>query len=125
MPEMEDPAMARTLRPPAIRRLTSWLLLGVMLAGCATAAPRSTTSPYTAEVSAPPRQSDSPVVTVLNVLVTPLYFAFKVVVCGATVAIGGPLTGLAALTDPYGDGWQRQELATGFAANCGPPYTLF
>jgi hypothetical protein len=125
MPEMEDPAMARTLRPPAIRRLTSWLLLGVMLAGCATAAPRSVTSPYTADVSAPTRQPDSPAVTVLNVLVTPLYFAFKVAVCGATVAIGAPLTGLAALTDPYGDGWQRQTLATGFAANCGPPYTLF
>jgi len=117
--------VARTLRPPAIRRLTSWLLLGVMLAGCATAAPRSVTSPYTADVSAPTRQPDSPAVTVLNVLVTPLYFAFKVAVCGATVAIGAPLTGLAALTDPYGDGWQRQTLATGFAANCGPPYTLF
>jgi len=117
--------VARTLRPPAIRRLASWLLLGVMLAGCATTTPRSATEPYMSEATGPPRQPDSPVVTVLNILVTPLYLVFKVAVCGATVAIGAPLTGLAALTDLYGVVWQRQLLATGIEANFGPAYTLF
>jgi hypothetical protein len=122
---MEDTVMAQNVRTPPVRRLASGLLLGVMLAGCATAAPRSAADSYAPETSAPPRQQASGVAAVLNVLVTPLYFAVKVAVCGATVAIGAPLTALAAVTDPYGYGWQRENLANGFAANCGPPYTLF
>jgi hypothetical protein len=66
----------------------------------------------------------TPAGTVLRVLSSPFYLAFKVVVCAATTVIAVPGTMVTGITDPDGLGWQRQRLAEGFGANCGPPYWL-
>ena len=118
--------MPHTRRGLVVQRVTTVLLGGVLLGGCATVAPPSAAAPTGAEAYRPPPPREvSPVATVFNVLLSPIYFAFKVAVCGATVVVGGPATVLAGVTDPYGYGWQRQQLADGFTSNCGPPYTLF
>jgi hypothetical protein len=110
------------------RRARRWIgagLVGLVFAGCAAQA-ASTGAPSPAYPSygfgAP--EEPSPARTVFNVIGTPFFAAFKVAVCAMTIGIGAPELGFAALTDPEGVGWQRQDLADGFAANCGGPWVL-
>jgi len=108
------------------RTLSVWLLV-LMLSGCAaqSARTRGGYAPAGALTAQPSETSSTD--TVLNVIATPIFLAFKAVVCAATVVIAAPGMAITALTDPpgYGYGWQRQGLYEGFAANCGPPYVLY
>jgi len=57
------------------------------------------------------------------VIGTPVYLAFKAVVCGASIVVAAPTAALIALSDsPYATGVDK--LGDGVAANCGPPYVL-
>ncbi len=57
------------------------------------------------------------------VIGTPVYLAFKTVVCGASLVVSAPTAAIIALSDsPYAMGVDK--LGDGVAANCGPPYVL-
>jgi hypothetical protein len=102
-----------------VRRLLAGGLVALTLSGCMTA-PQPTAARYGSDLYA-----DNPqygvMAGILNVLALPLYIPLKIVVCAATVAFAAPATAVTALTDPHGTGWQRQDLAEGFATNCGVP----
>jgi hypothetical protein len=122
------------------RRSGSLGLLLLLVSGCAAHQVRPIEDPGTpgeamvAEPGTPgTRRGDyavpddpvrTPAGTVLRVLSSPFYLAFKVVVCAATTVIVVPGTMVTGISDPDGLGWQRQRLAEGFGANCGPPYWL-
>jgi hypothetical protein len=57
-------------------------------------------------------------------IATPFYVAAKIPACIGTVAIGGPLGGLAALAPGDDARYFQGEIARGLTANCGPPYVL-
>jgi hypothetical protein len=76
------------------------------------------------EYAVPDDPVRTPAGTVLRVISSPFYLVLKAVVCAATTVIAVPGTMVTGITDPYGEGWQRQRLAEGFGANCGPPYWL-
>ena len=105
--------------PPGLRRLLVYGLLLPLLASCATAPPQSAER-YEPPAAAPPPEL-SPMASVLNVIAFPLYLCFKAAVCAATVVLAVPATAVTAVTDPEGTGWQRHDLAEGFATNCSFP----
>lgn len=54
---------------------------------------------------------------------TPVYLAFKTVVCGASLVVAAPTAAAQALSNsPYV--MSVDQLGDGLAANCGPPYVL-
>ena len=54
---------------------------------------------------------------------TPVYLAFKTVICGASLVVAAPTAAVITLADsPYAMGVDK--LGDGIAANCGPPYVL-
>jgi hypothetical protein len=107
------------MRIADIRRLLACALAALMLTSCATA----TTPPPGRYAS--DGYGESPqyglMAGILNVIALPLYIPLKIAVCAATVVLAAPATAITAVTDPYGTGWQRQDLADGFASNCGLP----
>jgi len=131
-------------RPAPVGGPARWggplVLLLLLLSGCAAHDVRAIEDPGTlgeamvAEPGAPgTRRGDyavpddpvrTPAGTVLRVLASPFYLGLKIVVCAATTVIAVPGTMVTGITDPDGLGWQRQRLAEGFGANCGPPYWL-
>ncbi len=108
------------------RPLVAVGLLGIALIGCAAQAARPVGRYGNASAAQSASEEPGPTVTstVLAVLATPVYFAFKAAVCAATAVIATPAMAMASITDPDGRGWQRQDLAEGFDANCGPPYYI-
>jgi hypothetical protein len=110
--------MPPSVRIAAVRRLVAGALVGVVLAGCATA-PTQPAGYYGAGSSESPQFSV--MAGILNALALPLYIPLKIAVCAATIGLAAPATAVTAITDPYGTGWQRQALAEGFADNCGLP----
>jgi len=109
------------------RRVLSVGLLVLGIAGCATQAARpiGSSGAWGTTPALPPPSDPSPARTVLNVIATPLFLMLKAAVCATTAVIAVPSTAIAALSDPAGQGWQRQDLDDGVAANCGPPYVLY
>src|SRR5215468_4274652 len=95
--------------------LSTGLLIGLVLTGCATAPPA--TGRYDPAPPEPPRQSL--MAGILNALALPLYIPFKAAVCATTVVFAIPATAVFAVTDPEGTGWQRQNVTDGFSSNCG------
>ena len=55
-------------------------------------------------------------------LATPFYVAGKFSACVATVAVGGPLGGLAWLAPGDDARYFQGEIARGLTANCGTSY---
>ena len=54
---------------------------------------------------------------------TPVYLAFKTVICGASLVVAAPTAAVIAISDsPYAMGVDK--LGDGVATNCGPPYVL-
>lgn len=107
-------------------RVLAIALLVVTLAGCAARSPRPVTtygSPY--EPAADTTDPSATAGNVLSVVTTPLFLAFKAVVCATTLVIAVPVAAVLAVSDPEQQGWERQSLNEGFATNCGPPYVLF
>ncbi len=69
------------------------------------------------------RPSPSAAGWAVSVVGTPFAFAFKSVVCAASVVVAAPVAGFLALgLDPAGEGYQM--LGDGIAQNCGPPYVV-
>lgn len=106
-------------------RMLAIALLVVALSGCAARSAAPVTTYGSAYDRAAATSEPSAADTVLNVVATPLYLVFKAAVCVTTIVIAAPAVAVLAVTDPKGQGWQRQDLNEGFAANCGPPYVLF
>ena len=101
------------------------VLTVALLAGCATATPHP--APEAAAGSAPAAAgTDRPTASAgvsdwaLAIVGTPFVFAFRTVVCAATVVVAGPTAGLLALSHDPGSG--LVYVREGLAQNCGPPY---
>jgi hypothetical protein len=102
----------------AFRRLLAWMLLGLMLTGCATAPP----TPERYGPASTERPQYSVMTGILNAMALPLYIPFKAAVCATTIVFAAPAAAVLAVTDPEGTGWQRRDLNEAFASNCGPPW---
>lgn len=93
-----------------MRGWTAGLLLSLVIAGC-TAAPATP-------------QGNGDFVSAVG---TPFYIAFKIPVCAMTIAIAGPIAGMAGLAGPSENAAShdvRLDLDDGLMRNCGPPYVL-
>jgi hypothetical protein len=106
------------MRITDVRRLLACALVALMLASCATTTPPP--GRYASDGYGESAQYGL-MAGILNAIALPLYIPLKIAVCAATVGLAAPATAIAAVTDPYGTGWQRQDLAAGFASNCGIP----
>ena len=95
--------------------------LALALAACATGAP-----PPAADQAAPPpvaKPGATPAGWAVAIVGTPFAFAFKTVVCAASLVIAAPIAGMLALhPDPYPEG--LETLDDGIANNCGPPWVV-
>jgi hypothetical protein len=63
----------------------------------------------------------------ISVIGTPFLIALKIPVCVATVAVAGPIAGVARLTPPDSQLNQYNitaHLDDGVIQNCGPPYVV-
>jgi hypothetical protein len=102
-------------------RKTLVLSLILALAACATGSGPPAADGGSAPVSTKP--GASPAGWAVAVVGTPFAFAFKTVVCAASLAIAAPIAGLLVLDpDPYSEG--HAILGHGIANNCGPPYVV-
>jgi mannose/fructose/N-acetylgalactosamine-specific phosphotransferase system component IIC len=86
--------------------------MALVLAGCVNSATNS-----------PPQPSFAGIVG------TPFLIAFKIPVCAATIAMGGPIAGAAALTATgpdanYAEVSVLRAVDNGLNQNCGPPYLV-
>jgi hypothetical protein len=62
--------------------------------------------------------------TFIDIVGTPFLIGFKIPFCLASIAVAGPIAGLAAL-NPGEDGRETERaLGAGLAENCGPPYAV-
>ncbi len=104
-----------------MKRFVSIGLLALGLAGCAARSARPVEFYGTHEPLPARRPATS---TVLSVIGTPFFFAFKAAVCAATVVIAAPSAAILGLTDQGYQTRKREELDEDFAQNCGPPYVL-
>ncbi|MGH7319198.1 MAG: hypothetical protein ACRELA_06180 [Candidatus Rokuibacteriota bacterium] len=115
-------AIGNIMRGLHMKRFVSVGLLALGLAGCAARSARPVESYGTHAEPSPAERSAAG--TILSVIGTPFFLAFKAAVCAATVVIAAPTAAILGLTDRAYEARQRQDLDEGFAKNCGPPYVL-
>jgi hypothetical protein len=97
-------------------------LLALSIAACATAPGGPLPAPGSA--AAPPPGAVSVGSQVVAVIGTPFYFIYKTVVCGATLVVAPPMSGLVAATDRDDRQVIRRRIDEGTTQNCGGPWYL-
>ena len=113
--------MAPTVRPAfTFGRLALAMLCAAALAACA---PRTEADNSNAVQTGPSTPNAGS--TLLSIIGTPFYLAFKIPVCAVTLAVSAPTAGASELTGDFADGQDlRRDLGEGVADNCGPPYAV-
>jgi hypothetical protein len=94
--------------------MRKWTLIGLLVLVLGACANSGTTA------------QQQPFVTVVG---TPFLIAFKIPVCATTIALAGPGSALATLTDKgpdrnYAEASLVRDFDYGLNNNCGPPYVV-
>ena len=97
-------------------------LLALSITACATApaGPPQTSEP----APAPPTDAVSVGSQVVAVIGTPFYLIYKTILCGATLVIAPPMSGLVAATDRDDRQVIRRRIDEGTTQNCGGSWVL-